>query len=91
MSLKGKSMSIRTRNVDKILEQENELFSRIGMVKVGYEGFVPTLLTGGEVWYIACFPHLPNQVYTIRFESWFGNIALTYQKWVNPNSVKINE
>lgn len=77
-------MSFRTRNVKKILEEESNIFSRLGMVKQGYEGFEPTLLTGGKVWYIAYFPQTPNELHTLAFESWFGNIRQTYQRFLNP-------
>lgn len=75
--------SPRIRNVDYILSREAELFRRIGMLKIGYEGFQPTLITGGEVWYLGAFLHDTTEIYTICFESWFGQINLTYQRFLN--------
>jgi hypothetical protein len=80
-------MSFRTRNVKSILDKEKELFDRIGMIKVGYEGFVPDTIFGGEVWYIASFPDKLDEKYTISFVSWFGEIRLYAMRWLNPKVI----
>ena len=68
--------------------EEKELFKRVGMDKIGYEGFIPTILNGGQVYYIAIFPSDPKTIYTIRFVSWFGHIQMDYQRILNPKLAK---
>lgn len=76
-------MNLFTRNVKYIISKEKELFERVGMEKIGYEGYNPNPFNGGEVWYIGKFPN-ENVYYTLRFTSWFGHIKLSYMNNITP-------
>ena len=78
-------MSFRTRNVETIISKEEEIFKRIGMEKIGYEGYEPNMMNGGTVWYMAKFPN-EDYIYTISFISWFGHIRMDYMRLLNPKT-----
>ena len=81
--MKEKYTGFRYRNADFILANEEALFKRLGMEKVGFEGVEPKFFTGGAVWYVAKFPG-QEYLYTISFESWWGTIRQTSERIINP-------